>query len=212
LPIGGVDISGARFRNGDPAIIHHKVTFLLRSASYEADIAFWSMIQPVLRGSTDVQLVGFCDGEACINLARQNSSFAAFPIIGFSTVAAMERIYRTDLDGSAVMTNAGGRVEDVFPWRTSTPTSVLSHLMQVHQRLVEAKGRVISEVDRGDVPSLGASNAPITLVVFSDFECPYCARFALMMRREVLPVRSDQVRFVYRYCPLSIHPLGSRRC
>ena len=56
-------------------------------------------------------------------------------------------------------------------------------------------------------PSLGASNAPVVLVEFTDFECAYCARF----ETEVFPllmrdyVAQNLVRIVSRHRPLSIH-------
>ncbi|MBN8590607.1 MAG: DsbA family protein [Anaerolineae bacterium] len=54
------------------------------------------------------------------------------------------------------------------------------------------------EVSVDDDPSNGPLDAPITIVEFSDFNCPYCARF----RRDTLPLilenYGDQVRFVYR--------------
>jgi protein-disulfide isomerase len=57
----------------------------------------------------------------------------------------------------------------------------------------------------GGSPALGPANAPVTLVVFSDFQCPWCARLADMLKREVLPVASGRVRVVYRFLPLAMH-------
>ena len=59
---------------------------------------------------------------------------------------------------------------------------------------------------RGD-PSLGDPNAPITIVEFSDFQCPYCKRF----HDEVLPslkkeyIDKGLVRFVHKDLPLPFH-------
>jgi len=58
---------------------------------------------------------------------------------------------------------------------------------------------------RGNFPALGPPNAPVTLAVFSDFQCPYCARMAQTLK-EVLPAAGDRVRLVYRYFPLPMHP------
>jgi protein-disulfide isomerase len=53
--------------------------------------------------------------------------------------------------------------------------------------------------------SKGSDHAPVTIVEFSDFECPYCRRFAGLLD-EVLPQESDAVRVVFHHMPLSMHP------
>jgi protein-disulfide isomerase len=53
---------------------------------------------------------------------------------------------------------------------------------------------------------LGPLNAPITLVEYGDFECPYCAA-AHVIIKNVLETMEDQVRFAFRHFPLTqIHP------
>jgi len=54
------------------------------------------------------------------------------------------------------------------------------------------------------VPSLGHSNAPVTVVLFSDFQCPFCRKLAEILD-EALPSLSDQVRVVFHHFPLSNH-------
>ena len=52
----------------------------------------------------------------------------------------------------------------------------------------------------------GPSDAPVTIVEFSDFECPFCAR-VLPALEQVKRHYGDAVRVVYRHFPLtSIHP------
>jgi protein-disulfide isomerase len=53
-------------------------------------------------------------------------------------------------------------------------------------------------------PSKGPQSAPITIVEFSDFECPYCVR-AEETVKEVLAAYPDKVRLVYRDYPLPMH-------
>ena len=56
-------------------------------------------------------------------------------------------------------------------------------------------------------PTMGATNAPLTIVEFSDFECPYCQRF----HKRVLPklkaqfIDTGQVRFIHKDLPLPFH-------
>ncbi len=64
------------------------------------------------------------------------------------------------------------------------------------------------EVSVDDDPFLGDKKAPVTIIEFSDFECPFCRSFW----RDTFPlIKSDyietrKVRFVYRDFPLSFHP------
>jgi protein-disulfide isomerase len=53
---------------------------------------------------------------------------------------------------------------------------------------------------------LGGPDAPVTLLEYGDYECPYCGR-AHHIVADVLRRVGDDVRFVYRHFPLSqIHP------
>ena len=56
-------------------------------------------------------------------------------------------------------------------------------------------------------PSLGPNDAPITVVEFSDFQCPYCQRFRQQTFDALLAAYPGKIRIVYRNLPLtSIHP------
>jgi protein-disulfide isomerase len=54
-------------------------------------------------------------------------------------------------------------------------------------------------------PSLGNPDAPVTIVEFSDFQCPYCARVVPTVK-ELLERHPQEVRLVYMHLPLGIHP------
>lgn len=53
----------------------------------------------------------------------------------------------------------------------------------------------------------GNKDAPITLIEFSDFECPFCSRgFSTVM--ELMTKYEGKIRFVYKHLPLSFHPMA----
>jgi protein-disulfide isomerase len=55
-------------------------------------------------------------------------------------------------------------------------------------------------------PGLGPSKAPVTIVEFSDFQCPYCKRMTDVLEKEVLPKEGKKVNVVFRNFPLPMHP------
>lgn len=55
-------------------------------------------------------------------------------------------------------------------------------------------------------PSWGSSVAPVTLVVFSDFECPFCARAETSLAEVREVYGPDKVRIVWKHDPLPFHP------
>lgn len=53
---------------------------------------------------------------------------------------------------------------------------------------------------------LGPANAPVTVVEFADFQCPYCGSAELIVK-QIISQYPEEVKFVYRHFPLtSIHP------
>lgn len=67
---------------------------------------------------------------------------------------------------------------------------------------VDALVAVDSDVDH----IRGNEDAAVTIVEFSDIECPFCARFHDTMK-QIVDAYGDDVRWVYRHFPLtSIHP------
>lgn len=51
----------------------------------------------------------------------------------------------------------------------------------------------------------GNPSAPVTIVEYSDFQCPFCKRGANNVE-EVLKMYGDKVRFVFKHLPLDFHP------
>jgi len=62
----------------------------------------------------------------------------------------------------------------------------------------------IALIAKSDAPSFGPEGAKVTVVEFSDFECPFCSRAATATEK-VRANYKDKIRFVFRQFPLSFH-------
>jgi len=64
-------------------------------------------------------------------------------------------------------------------------------------------------VSVGNLPAKGSASAPVTLIEFSDYQCPFCARFYSDAEKQILKeyVDTGKVKLYYRDFPLTqIHP------
>ena len=72
------------------------------------------------------------------------------------------------------------------------------------KKLTEAYDNPLTPEIRKDETIRGTKGAPIVLVEYSDFECPYCARgFKTVMA--LLDKYKGKVQFIYKHLPLSFH-------
>ena len=66
-----------------------------------------------------------------------------------------------------------------------------------------------AKVEVGEAPRLGSEKAPIQIVEFADYECPYCQK----VNADLAKLREqfgDQVSLAYKDFPLPMHPLAAR--
>jgi protein-disulfide isomerase len=63
----------------------------------------------------------------------------------------------------------------------------------------------VKDVPTDGRPVYGNETAPVTMVVFADFQCPHCAAEAPKLRKAVQQYRG-QAKLVYRHFPLGAHP------
>jgi protein-disulfide isomerase len=67
----------------------------------------------------------------------------------------------------------------------------------------------ILSVSVDDDPSMGPENAPITIVEFSDFQCPYCQK-SVGTLKELRRLYGETIRVVYRDYPGPNHPYATQ--
>jgi Na+/H+ antiporter NhaA len=93
----------------------------------------------------------------------------------------------------------------VFRVTAMLPTQVrIRQLQRTAQQLIDLSDDVDPQRDH----IRGRNDAPVTLVEYADFECPFCGR-AEPAIRELLAAEGDELRYVFRHLPLpDVHPFA----
>ena len=79
---------------------------------------------------------------------------------------------------------------------------ILQNKLPANQPIAELK------ISADNDPIIGNSNAPITIIEFSDFQCPFCAKFHIQTLPKIMDeyIKEGKVKLVFRDFPIqSIH-------
>jgi len=136
--------------------------------------------------------------------ARQNTTEDAFieaeiNALGDISDDEVNQFYLENVDqmGGQTLEQMSARIGEYLKQRRGQ--EVLEGLMEA------AEVDILLEPTRievaADGPSKGPENAAVTIIEFSDFQCPFCAR-ALPVIDEVMKRYPNEVRVVYRHLPL----------
>ena len=116
---------------------------------------------------------------------------------------------------SSISYGASSDIEQLHHEIESLKQEILSLKKEINQIKQQLKSRnvrppqapQIVSVSIDDDPVMGEDDAPVTIIEFSDYQCPFCGRFY----RNTLPlikdnyIKSGKVKFVYRDFPLPFH-------
>ncbi|HXG65130.1 MAG TPA: thioredoxin domain-containing protein, partial [Blastocatellia bacterium] len=121
--------------------------------------------------------------------AEYNSNLARLGPPPVSEIEAKERI-RATIESQKRAAMIGKAIND------------LKSKSKIEIYLKEPEARKIQISDSG--PWLGSRNAPVSIIEFSDFQCPYCKK-ANDTLKQVLQSYGDSVKVVYKHLPLPNH-------
>jgi protein-disulfide isomerase len=61
------------------------------------------------------------------------------------------------------------------------------------------------DVSPDDDASVGPVDAPVTIIEFSDYQCPYCQKWYAQVYQQMMAAYPGQIHFIYRDFPLPMH-------
>jgi len=78
------------------------------------------------------------------------------------------------------------------------------------ERQANEKAKKVRRVSAPRDHVYGNPNAPVSLIEYSDFECPFCKRFHATAK-EIVDAYGGKVNWVYRHFPLAMHNPGAQK-
>ncbi|HXB62105.1 MAG TPA: thioredoxin domain-containing protein [Acidobacteriaceae bacterium] len=120
-------------------------------------------------------------------------------------IVHIERSDKRDLPGFHIVTitlTQGTTTSEAFPFELSDDGLVFAHMERYD--LTKDPSDAVPTTGR---PVRGPADAPVTIVVFDDLECPYCSQMYHQLFPDATERYKDKIRIIYRDFPLQpIHP------
>jgi protein-disulfide isomerase len=118
--------------------------------------------------------------------------------------------------GTVLVYTPDGRLDDTIPVDKSVdsikagPGENILFLVSSKKKTVQiAVLEFVQDIDISGAPFRGMANAPVTIVEFTDFQCPYCAKIGPVLN-QVFEKYQGKVKLVYKNFPLSTHQFARK--
>jgi protein-disulfide isomerase len=122
---------------------------------------------------------------------------------GAQPIDRFRAIIDEELARADKLVGAGTSAEEVYAKLMETASAAPPP--EPHAARAPLAAERVDRVELGAAATRGPSHAKVTVVVFSDFECPFCSRGAAAMK--ALEERfGSRVRFAFKHHPLPMHP------
>lgn len=110
-------------------------------------------------------------------------------------------------DGSLVESIAVGNGFDQMRHIQGSDILFLTSRKDKTVKIIELE--YVQEIDLSGSPSKGPENAPVSIAVFTDFQCPYCVKLAEMID-QVVEKYPETVRVVFKNYPIRSHQYAEK--
>jgi protein-disulfide isomerase len=118
--------------------------------------------------------------------------------------------------GKVLVYNPDGKLNDTIPVDKSIdsikagPREEILLLVSSKKKTVQvAVLEFVQEINTSGSPFKGAADAPVTIVLFTDFQCPYCAKVVPLLD-QVLEKNKGKVKLAFKNFPLNTHQFARK--
>jgi protein-disulfide isomerase len=89
---------------------------------------------------------------------------------------------------------------------TASPDGKYVIFAEVSDVTVDPSKAVMGKIKLDSAACKGPKDAKVTIVEYSDFQCPFCAKGYTTVEQQVLKEYGDKVKFCFKDFPLAFHP------
>jgi protein-disulfide isomerase len=122
-------------------------------------------------------------------------------IVGAQEASAFEKIIDDEIKEADALIKKGTPLKDVYAKRIETAAAA-APAAPAAAAPAAPEGKF--DIKLGDSPVKGPAGAPVTVVAFSDFQCPFCSR-AVPTLHEIEKQYGNKVRIAFKQLPLPFH-------
>jgi protein-disulfide isomerase len=123
-------------------------------------------------------------------------------LVGAQEASAFEKIIDDEIKAADALIKKGTPLKDVYAKRIEMAAAEAPAPAAAPSAPTEPEGKF--DVKVGDAPVKGSSSAHVTLVAFSDFQCPFCSR-AVPTVRQLETDYPGKLRIAFKQMPLPFH-------
>ena len=129
-------------------------------------------------------------------------------IVGAQPIEEFKRVIDNELAAADLLHRSGTKTEDIYAARVKSNLALEPEEERVTGTSKGAElpdqDAIVYSVPVDRQPVEGPSDAPVTVVEFIDYQCPFCRRVEAT-REQLLKQYGNQLRFVIRHNPLPFH-------
>ncbi len=126
-------------------------------------------------------------------------------VSGAQPIGVFAKVVDAELAKASALGATGVAVDKIYATLAETNVKAEMEDAKKHQADEEKPDTNVYKVPVGKSPVRGAKDAPVTIIEFSDFQCPYC-RAVEDTLKQVRAKYGKDVRLVWKNDPLPFHP------
>ncbi|MGI5861320.1 MAG: DsbA family protein [Myxococcales bacterium] len=129
-------------------------------------------------------------------------------VVGAQPLERFKQVIDEELKKADALLAKGIKAEDVYAEIIKNGATRPVMLPEAAPKAPEKPAAAAAMIQKAEVPEYspfkGPAHAKVTIVEWSDFECPFCSRGA-NVAHEIMKAYPNDVKFVFRHQPLSFH-------